>query len=83
MSKELPPQMEWADKKLNKMDMCTVIIDSLPVDPVTAYCATKGSSHFPLCVNTLIEDLIPKEVQVNAQKAKIEEILTRASVRSN
>ena len=69
--------MEQADTKLNEMDMCTAIIGSLPVDLVTAYWEAKGISHFPLRVNTLIKDLIPKEVKVNAQKSKIKKILTK------
>ena len=67
----LAPQMERADKKLNKIDIYTDIIGSLSVDLATAYWATKGGRHFPLCVKALIKDLIPKEVQVNTQKAKI------------
>ena len=66
-----PWQMERAGKKLNEMDMFTAIIGILSVDLATTYWAEKGSSHFPLGVKTLIEDLIPKEVQVKAQKPRL------------
>ena len=64
--------MVRADKKLSDMDPCNAIIGSMPPDLAMAYWTEKGSSHFPVCVQTLIEDLTPKEVMVNTQKAKLE-----------
>ena len=64
--KNSPSMMEQADKKLSEMNMYNVIIDSMPPDLAMAYWAAKGSIHFPMCVQTLIEDLVPKEVLANA-----------------
>ena len=65
------------------MDLCNAIIGSMPPDLALAYWAAKGSSHFPVCVQTLIEDLTPKEAMVNAQKAKLEKYKSNARKPNN
>ena len=67
-----PSTMDREDKKLSEMYLCNAIIGSMPPGLAMVYGAAKGSSRFPGCVQTLIEDLTPKEVMVNAQKAKLE-----------
>ena len=49
--------MELVNKNLSKMGMCNAIISIIPPDLAYAYWTTKGSSHFPLCVTTLIDNL--------------------------
>ena len=73
-----PSTMVRADKKLGEMDLCNAIIGCMPPDLALAYWAAKGGNHFPVCVQTLIEDLIPKEAMVNAQKAKLEKFKSNA-----
>ena len=40
---------------------------------------TKKGQYFPLCVKTLLADVMPMELEVNVTKAKINSIMVKAT----
>ena len=74
-------QMEQVKYKLTEMDMCIVIFSGLSQDLATKYWAAEGT-HYPLCVKTLLVDLIPMELAANATNARIKKIMTKAAGRA-
>ena len=73
-----PAQMEQAYRKLTEMDICIIIISTLPQDLVTAYLAKK-CQHFPVCVKIILVDLTPMKLEPNATKTKIDSIMVKST----
>ena len=70
--------MEQADCKLTEIDMCTAIISGVSQDLATVYWAAKGT-YLTLRVKILLADMAPMELAVNATKANIDKIVSKAA----
>ena len=74
-----PTDMPTMNKPFSELEMCTILITTLPLRMSTAYYASKGQ-HFPQDMKKLEEDLILVEAQVQRQDKIMRELRSQAGL---
>ena len=74
-----PTDMLTMNKPFSELEMCTILITTLPLRMSTAYYASKGQ-HFPQDMKKLEEDLILVEAQVQRQDKIMRELRSQAGL---